>query len=311
MSDLSSPQSPSNATDDDGAIHIPNNPTFAGLARVTRNVAYKTGADDLVMDIIAPQSYGDGDDRRYPTVVFVQGSAWTTPDRDYEVPQLSALARRGYVVASVNHRDATRDVRHVFPAYLQDVKAAIRYLRAHAAEWHVDPARVGIWGTSSGGNTALLVGLTAQDPAYEDGTCPGVSDAVNFVVSCFPPTDLIEAVDAFGHDDDPFRLYYAGSFAAVVGATPEAGITDEVRARAKAMSPYYQVRDGRGYPPMLLLHGTADKVVPYGQSVKMRRLLADRGYEARLVLVDGADHERDFWSQAVLDTIFDFIVRHS
>ena len=62
---------------------------------------------------------------------------------------------------------------------------------------------------------------------------------------------------------------------------------------------------------MLLLHGTADKVVPYGQSVKMRRLLADRGYEARLVLVDGADHERDFWSQAVLDTIFDFIVRHS
>ena len=56
-------------------VHVPNNPTLTGLARLTRNVAYRTGADDLVMDIIAPQSTGDDDDRRYPTVVFVQGSA--------------------------------------------------------------------------------------------------------------------------------------------------------------------------------------------------------------------------------------------
>lgn len=60
-------------------IHIPHNPTLTGLATLTRNVAYKTGADNLVMDIISPQSTGDDDDRRYPTVVFVQGSAWTTP----------------------------------------------------------------------------------------------------------------------------------------------------------------------------------------------------------------------------------------
>ena len=79
-------------------IHIPHNPTLTGLATLTRNVAYKTGADNLVMDIISPQSTGDDDDRRYPTVVFVQGSAWTTPHRDYEIPQLSALAREGFVV---------------------------------------------------------------------------------------------------------------------------------------------------------------------------------------------------------------------
>ena len=109
-------------------IHIPHNPTLAGLATLTRNVAYKTGADDLVMDIIAPQSTGDDDNRRYPTVVFVQGSAWTTPHRDYEIPQLSALAREGFVVATVNHRDASSDPHDMFPAYLEDVKAAIRYL---------------------------------------------------------------------------------------------------------------------------------------------------------------------------------------
>lgn len=102
----------------------------------------------------------------------------------------------------------------MFPAYLEDVKAAIRYLRANARQWHVDPDRLGIWGTSSGGNTSLLVGLTADDPRYEDGTNVDESDAVKYVVSCFPPTDMLEAVDAFDDETNPFRLYYFGPFAA-------------------------------------------------------------------------------------------------
>ena len=269
-------------------VHVPNNPTLTGLARLTRNVAYRTGADDLVMDIIAPQSTGDDDDRRYPTVVFVQGSAWTTPDRDYEIPQLSELAREGFVVATVNHRNASRDASAVFPAYLKDVKAAIRYLRANARQWHIDPERLGIWGTSSGGNTSLLVGLTADDPRYEDGGYATESDAV-------------------GNEDDPFRLYYFGPFAAVVGATHETGLSDDVRRRAADMSPYLQVRDGVAYPPTMLLHGTADTVVPYRQSVKMHKRLLEHGVDSRLVLVDGAEHERDFWSPQVFDMIFDFI----
>ncbi len=292
-------------------IHIPHNPTLTGLATLTRNVAYKTGADNLVMDIISPQSTGDDDDRRYPTVVFVQGSAWTTPHRDYEIPQLSALAREGFVVATVNHRDASSDPHDVFPAYLEDVKAAIRYLRANARQWHVDPDRLGIWGTSSGGNTSLLVGLTADDPRYEDSTNVDESDAVKYVVSCFPPTDMLEAVDAFDDETNPFRLYYFGPFAAVVGATHETGINAEVRQRAADMSPYLQVRDDQQYPPMLLLHGTADTVVPYHQSVKMRDRLVEHGVDAQLVLVDGAEHEYDFWSQQVFDVIFDFIRERS
>lgn len=299
------------SADDLATTRIPSNPTLEGLARMTRDVAYKTGADRLAMDIIMPQSFGDDDQRRYPTVVFVQGSAWTTPDRDAEIPQLSQLAREGYVVATVNHRDASRNAAYVFPAYLQDVKSAVRFLRRNAAEWHVDPDRVGIWGTSSGGNTALLVGLTADDPRYEDGTNPGASDAVNFVVSCFPPTDLIEAVEAFEQEDDPFRIYYSGPFAAVVGAAPETGLTDEVRRRAEDMSPYLQVKPGRHYPPTLLLHGTGDAVVPYRQSVKMRDRLVENGYDARLVLVDGAEHECDFWSRAVFDVIFAFIAERN
>jgi acetyl esterase/lipase len=293
------------------AAHVPANPALAGLARMTRDVAYKTGADHLVMDVIAPQSFGDDDVRQYPAVVFVQGSAWTTPDRDTEIAQLSQLAREGYVVATVNHRDASRNPEYVFPAYLEDAKSAVRFLRTHADEWQVDVDRIGIWGTSSGGNTALLIGLTADDPRYEDGSNFGVSDAVNYVVACFPPTDLTEAVEAFGQEDNAFRLYYAGPLAAVLGASPQTGITDEVRQRAADMSPYLQVEPGRRYPPMLLLHGTGDRVVPYRQSVKMCDKLVGNGNDARLVLVDGADHEHDFWSQRVLDSIGDFIAEHS
>ena len=155
------------------------------------------------------------------------------------------------------------------------------------------------------------VGLTADDPRYEDGTNADESDAVKYVVSCFPPTDMLEAVDAFDDETNPFRLYYFGPFAAVVGATHETGINAEVRQRAADMSPYLQVRDDQQYPPMLLLHGTADTVVPYHQSVKMRDRLAEHGVDAQLVLVDGAEHEYDFWSQQVFDVIFDFIRERS
>ncbi len=130
---------------------------------------------------------------------------------------------------------------------------------------------------------------------------------MSFVVSCFPPTDMMEAIDAFGNEDDPFRLYYFGPFAAVVGATHETGLSDDVRRRAADMSPYLQVRDGVAYPPTMLLHGTADTVVPYRQSVKMHKRLLEHGVDSRLVLVDGAEHERDFWSPQVFDMIFDFI----
>ena len=266
------------------------------MATLTRNVAYKTGADNLVMDIISPQSTGDDDDRRYPTVVFVQGSAWTTPHRDYEIPQLSALAREGFVVATVNHRDASSDPHDMFPAYLEDVKAAIRYLRQRASMAR-GPRPSRYLGHVVRRQHVAAGGVDRDDPRYEDGTNADESDAVKYVVSCFPPTDMLEAVDAFDDETNPFRLYYFGPFAAVVGATHETGINAEVRQRAADMSPYLQVRDDQQYPPMLLLHGTADTVVPYHQSVKMRDRLVEHGVDAQLVLVDGAEHEYDFWSQ--------------
>ncbi len=73
------------------------------------------------------------------------------------------------------------------------------------------------------------------------------------------------------------------------------------------MSPYLQVRDGVAYPPTMLLHGTADTVVPTGSRSRCTKRLLEHGVDSRLVLVDGAEHEHDFWSPQVFDMIFDFI----
>ena len=133
---------------------------------------------------------------------------------------------------------------------------------ANARQWHIDPERLGIWGTSSGGNTSLLVGLTADDPRYEDGSYATESDAVSFVVSCFPPTDMMEAIDAFGNEDDPFRLYYFDCSPQWSGRPMKPDCATTCAAGRTDMSPYLQVRDGVAYPPTMLLHGTADTVVP-------------------------------------------------
>ena len=163
-------------------------PLFDGLAEVLPDISYSAAHPELKMTLIFPQAARRLDDgRSYPTIVFVQGSGWTSPNIYYEIPQLSHFAQLGYIVATLTHRSALDG--HRAPAFLEDVKTAIRFLREKAEEYKVDPHRIGIWGTSSGGNTALLAGLTGGDPAYRTGEYPEQSDHVRMVVDCFGPAD--------------------------------------------------------------------------------------------------------------------------
>ena len=165
---------------------IKNNPAFEGLASLVPNIVYSTARGlEIKMHILTPQSVRKPDaDDRHPCIVFVQGSAWTFPDVTYEIPQMSEFARNGYVVAMVTHRSALDG--HKAPAFLEDVKTAIRFLRANADTYKIDPERIGIWGTSSGGNTALLVGLTADDPVYKtDEYADFVTDYLKNIKSDF------------------------------------------------------------------------------------------------------------------------------
>ena len=282
---------------------IPNNPTLAGLAGWTRDVVYSTETGTpLTLQMLRPWAVDDPvcADKRWPTIVFVQGSAWTFPDVGYELPQLAGFARKGYIVVTLVHRSSVDG--HKAPAFLEDVKTAIRFLRKNADTWRVDADRIGIWGTSSGGNTALLAGLTGDDETYRTQEHAGCSDAVKTVVDCFGPSDLFalfsQGVPETDENGDP------SIFIRLFGDTKE-----EQTERLKCMDPISMVHSGRSYPPFLLLHGDKDELVPYDQSEKMAQVLCEHDVHTELVRVEGAPHEGNFWSLALLDIIEDFFSR--
>ncbi len=283
---------------------LDHNPSFSGLAEILPDVSYSAAWPELKMTLIVPQAAQRLDDgRRYPVILFVQGSAWTSPNIYYEIPQLSQFAQKGYIVATITHRSALDG--HRAPAFLEDVKTAIRFLREKADTYKVDVRRIGIWGTSSGGNTALLVGLTGDDPTYRTGEYPDQSDHVRVVVDCFGPADTPRLLEGALRQagDQPLDEENQKLFLGLLGQTPE-----EQKERLSLMNPIEKIAD-KPYPPFLLIHGDADPVVPYEQSEKMAEALAHHGIHTELIRVRGAEHEGSFWSQELLKKIWDFIGR--
>ncbi|MDO4455097.1 MAG: alpha/beta hydrolase [Ligilactobacillus agilis] len=280
---------------------ISNNPTLAGQVRLIENVVYAAaGGEAQTMSILAPwtQRHPEMRQAKYPLIVFVQGSSWTSPTLGEEIPQLVQFVHAGYIVATVKHRSALDG--YAFPAFLQDVKTAIRYLRAHADEYQIDPNRVGIWGTSSGANAAMLVALTGDDPKYKTAGYADQSDKVDAVISCFGPTDV--------EDTFKFSTKVPGSDAMQIclfGMDPT-----KWPAIKREMSPLYQIKAGQAYPPFLLMHGDADKTVPYHEMEDMYEALTKNNVDVEAYRIKGADHELDFWSQTVYDLARDFLDRN-
>lgn len=277
---------------------LPHNPTYAGLLDQRVNIPFLTvDGEELCLQLIKPQ-WDSPEKKGFPLVLFIQGSGWTKPNQFWELPQLSLLAARGYVIASVTHRSCFQAPA---PAFLTDVKAALRFLRRNATEYDIDKERVCAFGTSSGGNTALLLGVTADDPAFETADHAGESTRVQLVVDCFGPTDVDGMVAHWNAQTpaDDNLLYNLG------GKDPE-----HFRENLARINPMCYVRPGMALPPFLLLHGDADTLVPFDHSQRMYDTLTACGYEADLVRVEGAPHEGSFWSLPLLETIFAFIGKH-
>lgn len=281
-------------------IHeIENNPELTGQVRLIDNVTYAAvDGRPLKMAILEPWT------QRFPLkyhpaprslIVFVQGSSWRVGKMGEQIPQLVQFVKAGYVVATVQHRNTLDG--YPFPAFLEDVKTAIRYLRQRAVKFAIDPDRVAIWGTSSGANAAMLVGLTGDDPRYAGHLYRTESDRVNAVVSCFAPMDVLDTFDYTAAVPGSELLKFC-----LLGMDRKKW--PEI---AKEMSPLDQVKPGQDYPPFLLFHGDADKVVPYQQMVKMYDKLEADGYDVAAYRVKGANHEKDFWSERVYQTVLEFL----
>ncbi|HEY8422339.1 MAG TPA: alpha/beta hydrolase [Thermoclostridium sp.] len=276
-----------------------NNPDLTGMAKLIPNVVFSNASGvELKMQIIVPWSKdSDGSAKqKWPLIVFLQGSAWTFPDVNYQLPQLATIARKGYVVATITHRNYLEG--HPAPAFLQDAKTAIRFLRKNAEEYHIDPERVCFWGTSSGGNTSLLVALTGDDPKYKTDEYRDFSDSVTVAIDCFGPTNLVALFDMFKDHLEPELVN------GLVG-----GDISEHTGILKEISPMLILEKNKNYPPILLVHGDADTIVPYFESENMYKALIGNGYDAELIRVENAPHEGSFWSCELLDEIMDFIKR--
>ncbi len=278
---------------------IKNNPNLDGIFVMSGDIVYSNaGGKPLTMRVLSPWKNENNKDRKYPLILFIQGSGWTSPNIYGEIPQLSWYARHGYIVATVTHRNLWDGFPS--PAFLIDVKCALRYLRAHAEEFCIDTERVVAYGTSSGGNTALLLGMTGDDPRYKSDEYAEQSDAVSAVVECFGPTDMFDLFDFFKDGNGDLEFVRK-----LLGGEPD---SDEAKECARAMSPLLIAEEGVDYPPTLILHGDNDPIVPYeSQGVRMAERLEELGCDVAMVRVEGAEHEGTFWSGELHGIVLDFI----
>ncbi|QKW18095.1 alpha/beta hydrolase [Kitasatospora sp. NA04385] len=228
-----------------------------GLVRHGVSYALHTGFRPLLLDLHVPAGPGP-----FPVVVWLHGGAFRAGDRRYLPDTLrpdsvfEALVAAGVAVATVDYRLSGEAV---FPAQLDDVTAALRYLRAYAGELGLDADRLGVWGESAGATLGALAALT--------------TDAVSAAVCWYPPTDL--AALGHGGPDSPIHQLLGGAPAELPGP-------------AALASPVRQVTPAA--PPFLLVHGVQDEQVPFAQSEALHERLLAAGARSVLRPVEGARH---------------------
>lgn len=241
----------------------------ARLGTIERDVTYgNAGGVDLKMDVYYPQTVTGP----VPVVLWVHGGGWTGGDKKENAGNAVILQEAGFLVVSINYRLAPQ---YKFPAQIEDVKCAVRYLRANADKYSLDPERIGAWGGSAGGHLVSMLGLTDLSAGLEgSGDNGDQSSRVQAVVDMFGPSDLTQEFKggAIGQDRG-YKVF---------------GTSDPDSQLLRAASPvtYISADD----PPFLIIHGEMDSLVPPGQSQELYDRLQAAGVPATLVMVKNAGH---------------------
>ncbi|HEU0122193.1 MAG TPA: alpha/beta hydrolase fold domain-containing protein [Bryobacteraceae bacterium] len=265
----------------------PWRPAPAGV-RIEKDIVYaRLGARELRLDLYLPEKAG-GAPR--PLIIWIHGGAWRAGSK--ENAPVAKLVAHGFAGASIGYR-YTQEA--PFPANVQDAKAAIRWLRANASTYHLDPNRIGLWGSSAGGYLASFLGTTGDDPEWEPAHgLAGSSSRVQAVVDWFGPTRLSRMShypSRMDHDspDSPENQ--------LIGALVQQNL--ELADRANPAR--YASKDD---PPFLIQHGDADSLVPLEQSEILKTALAAAGAKVELEVLPGAGHGgSDFQTPANLERV--------
>jgi acetyl esterase/lipase len=237
------------------------------------------GDSAQALDIYFPDRRAD---KPQPLLVWIHGGGWVGGSKSFH-PYLNQLGR-GYIVVSVEYRFSQKAK---FPAQIQDCQAAIRWLRANAKKYNIDPDRVGVGGGSAGGHLVALVGTSGGKKAFPPiGGNEDQLDRVQAVCDLFGPADFWTVVTQANEDKNVkniFKWNNGDPYSNLIGAK-----LGEDKEKCDAVSPTHYV--SKDNPPFLILHGDQDALVPYAQSVELADLLGKAGVKVTLQRLPGAGH---------------------
>lgn len=244
---------------------------LAALAAATgleRDIPYANGQK---LDAWTPSGKGP-----FPAVIIVHGGGWEAGDKAHEWirPLFAPIEQAGFAWFSIDYRLAPA---HPWPACLDDTKAAVRWIKANARRFNVDPNRIAILGESSGGHLVNWIGVD-PDPALR----------VRAVVSFYGLSDFVSRYKAQ-------NSVLAKNVRQLIHIGVEAPVDDQVLAKLREISPIHHVR--RGMPPFLFIHGTEDRGVPLEQSTVFCDQIRRVGSSCEVLSVPGAGHGVSNWEK--------------
>jgi acetyl esterase/lipase len=277
------------------------------IKRKFLDVPYATLSPAQKLDIYLPDE-GEGP---FPVILSIHGGAFMGCDKsDAQVAPMLEGLKRNYAVVAVNYRLSWEAI---FPALVQDAKAAVRWVRANASKYHFDPERIAAWGGSAGGYQSSMLGVSAGIPELEDLSLGNPDQPCNIqaVVSWYGPTNFLkmdEYLTASGMLPPPgFRHSEPNSPESLLLGQ----LITEIPEKVKAANPETYIRPNA--PPFLLQHGVKDPVVPVQHSIefaaKLKQGLGEDKVE--LDLIEGAEHaDPKFETPANVKRVLDFLDKH-
>jgi acetyl esterase/lipase len=249
-------------------VRAPQVDLSSHTSKIQKDITYCTvDGVDLKLDLYFPKSLSGAT----PIVVFVHGGGWSAGDKSSGSggTDFPSLLDAGFIVGSVNYRLAPQ---YKFPAMIEDVKCAIRFLRSSASTYNINPDKIGVWGGSAGGHLVSLLGTSDKSAGWDVGQYLDQSSRVQAVVDMFGPADLTTS----------FSGAYQKIAQNVFGTT---SFSDPI---FKAASPVTYITPDD--PPFLILQGDSDKTVPLSQSQEFNDKLAAGGVSTKLIIVKGGPH---------------------
>lgn len=252
---------------------------------------------------IRPPGLETGKKARRPVLIYVQGSGFSGKVGFTGLPLLTDLARAGFVAVTADYRGAAYDDTR-FPDAIQDIKEAIRFLRANAEKYELDPNRIALMGSSSCGYAAMMCAVTGDDPAFTLGSHMEYSSRVQAVVDLFGPMDfelIVEDRIATGRKMGKLTEEGYSLFRNDVVEHPEL---------LQAASVLRHITSEAMIPPVLILHGDEDTTIPLRQSERLFEALKDSDKEVEFYVVKDAGHEISFWGPETIGVLLEFLRRY-